>query len=495
MRLDDAFADRQPQPGAAAAPAARGLGAEEALEQARQLLVAHARGTVVQIDQHLPAFAPRLQTQRAAGIGIAAAVLEQVGEQLAQPPRIAEGRQRLGRQLQLQRQATVTQPLAEGAGCVVDDLAQVQLCLAVRQCADIGQRQLVQVVDQLVQGLDLGLERAQRRPVEPAHAVFQGFQLAVQHAQRRAQLVRHIRHELAPHRLVALQGQRELVEVVCQAPDLVVAAALGHARVVVARGQLVRGLGHLAHRPQQPARSPQGHRRGQQHGAATHQPAGSRLCVGEALLGAGAGRLEGRQYQPADGESVDHDAALDGVRRRGCEADDAPVVRVQQREAARRPGQFGRCRRGRWALGQGHPIVLGQRPQQPVPEFRPLAQEIPAAVLAVARRDAGHGQFEAVHRLLVQVAEEVAVEVDVRAHAHRHGHHHRRAQHGGKQAGGEVQIHGRPAAGSVGVHDRAAPRRGRRRKAAARPGASSSLHIVGARCLACPMLFLITFGS
>ena len=102
----------------------------------------------------------------------------------------------------------------------------------------------MQIVDQFGQGGHLGLQRTERRRRRLPHAVLQRLQLAAQHRQRRAQLVRDVGHKSAAHLFVFLQRGGQLVEVVRQ-PAQFILAADRHAGGEIARRQAM-GARHQA---------------------------------------------------------------------------------------------------------------------------------------------------------------------------------------------------------------------------------------------------------
>ncbi|MGS0756297.1 hypothetical protein ACVBEH_17660 [Roseateles sp. GG27B] len=152
--------------------------------------------------------------------------------------------------------------------------------------------------------------------------------------------------------------------------------------------------------------------------------------------------------QPADDATIDSDGALDALRRGQLEAGHALPLRVEQGEAARRPGQLRDGRRR--PTGRNHggvdAAVVRQRPQQAVPEVGLAGQEGPVPVLPVTGRHSGHGGVESQQRLLIQIAEKAAHQVDMSGHAHGQRDHHGGGQNGGKQFGGDAQFHARRAA-------------------------------------------------
>ncbi|TXD97257.1 efflux RND transporter periplasmic adaptor subunit, partial [Mitsuaria sp. TWR114] len=195
----------------------------------------------------------------------------------------------------------------------------------------------------------------------------------------------------------------------------------------------VRRVRHAPHRLQQPARDPVRHTGRQQHCRAADHPGRAQLRVVEMLLRARAHRFDRGQRQPAHGQAVHDDGPLDRRLDRAGITGHPLAVLVEQREAPRRAGQVGRS-----MLDRRHLRLRHQRPQQPAPQLRLLAQEVPtAAVLPITSGDAGARKFQPVDRLLVEVADEVPVQVDVREHAHRQRDRHGGAEDGDEQPGGE----------------------------------------------------------
>ncbi|MNE21455.1 hypothetical protein D3C80_1146190 [compost metagenome] len=99
----------------------------------------------------------------------------------------------------------------------------------IGQRAFVGHRQLVQIVHQLGERAHFRLQRRHRFRRKLTYAVLNRFQFAAQYRQRGTQFVRNIGHKVAAHLLVFLQGAGELVKILGQFADLVLAARI-HAR-------------------------------------------------------------------------------------------------------------------------------------------------------------------------------------------------------------------------------------------------------------------------
>ncbi len=84
MRLGDALANGQPQPGAAHRPAARSLAPVQPLEQAGQGIVRDPRFRILDIDHHGAVRDGHRQMDASARIGVAGGIFQQVAEQLRQ---------------------------------------------------------------------------------------------------------------------------------------------------------------------------------------------------------------------------------------------------------------------------------------------------------------------------------------------------------------------------------------------------------------------------
>ncbi len=244
--------------------------------------------------------------QRAAGIGVAQRILQQILHQLAQALRIAlDGRiaRRPRRQVELQGNALFHQARGEPLRGAAHGVGQVDRLHVESQRAHVGQRQLVQIVDQLGQRPHLRLQRGERRGRERAHAVLERFQLAAQDGQWRAQLVRNVGGQLAAHLLVGFERLGQPVEIAGQAADLVARAHLDPRRVI-ALGHAARGMGQAAHRRQHAARKQHRHPRREQHRQRGDDPGGAQLLSHECLIGPLGHVLALRRRQPADGLAV-----------------------------------------------------------------------------------------------------------------------------------------------------------------------------------------------
>ena len=269
---------------------------------------------------------------------------------------------------------------------------------AVGERAAVGQRQLVQIVDQLAERADLGAQRLERFARKRAHAVLERLELARKHGERRAQLVRYIGHEAAPQRLVPLERLRQAVEVLGEAPELVGGAHFD-ARRVIARGEPVRRSGDALERQQEDARQDEREQRGERHGECGDDPGGALLLLLERKLGGRGEPPQRRARDPADRAPVDlhraHCAFLGQLRV----ADHRAPVLVEEREARDRLVRHGKRAQAR--------VVV--------------AQELPAAGAAVFVGEAAGEPVDPLRVDLVEIAEEAGLETRARGERHRGG--------------------------------------------------------------------------
>ena len=115
----------------------------------------------------------------------------------------------------------------------------------------------MEIVHQLGERAHLRLQRGHRFRRKLTHAVLNGFQLAAQDRQRRTQFVRNIGHKVASHLLVFLQRAGELVKVLRQPAEFVLATGID-AGGEIPGGQLVRPFHQPLYRGEQTARQREG---------------------------------------------------------------------------------------------------------------------------------------------------------------------------------------------------------------------------------------------
>ena len=251
--------------------------------------------------------------QRAAAVGVAEAVLQQIIEQLHQAISVAKYH-RAVRQRKVNFQVTAGEALAECAGHNFKDIDHVDWGFLVGQGAFVGHGKLMQIVHQLGQRADFRLKRGHGLGGELPHAVLNRLQLAAQHRQRGAQLVRNVGHKIAAHLLVFFQRAGELVEVLRQLAQFILAAGV-HAGREITRRQLVRAFHQALNRRQQAARQREGGERRKQGRKRDNQPAGLTLLAVKVDVGVARQPLDRRGDNPAHRGAVRGDGALCTVRR------------------------------------------------------------------------------------------------------------------------------------------------------------------------------------
>ena len=99
--------------------------------------------------------------QRAAAVGVAEAVLQQIIEQLHQAISVAE-HHRTVRQRKVDFQVTAGEALAECAGHDFKDIDHIDRCFLVSRGAFVGHGKLMQIVHQFGQRTDFRLKRGHR---------------------------------------------------------------------------------------------------------------------------------------------------------------------------------------------------------------------------------------------------------------------------------------------------------------------------------------------
>ncbi len=115
----------------------------------------------------------------------------------------------------------------------------------------------MQIVHQFSKRADFGLQRGDGFRRKLPHTVLNRLQLTAQHRQRRAQLVGDVGHKVTAHLLVFFQRAGELVEVLRQLAQFVLAAGI-HAGGEIPGGQLVCPFHQAFDRRKQAARQREG---------------------------------------------------------------------------------------------------------------------------------------------------------------------------------------------------------------------------------------------
>jgi hypothetical protein len=151
---------------------------------------------------------------------IAHGVVEQDRQQLAQPLRIAQQRQRLGGRLGLHQDAALVRQCARLLERLVERAREIDRLALQRERVDVAARHRQQVVDderQLARGVDDAVKRALvfvDRLVAPAQ---RHLGLAADRGGRRAQLVADVGEELAPARIDLLQRAQGVLQLAVRA--------------------------------------------------------------------------------------------------------------------------------------------------------------------------------------------------------------------------------------------------------------------------------------
>ncbi len=191
MRLHQLAHDRQAQASAAGRAGTRAVGTVEALEDVRQVLGGDAAAGVAHGDLDLPTQRPA-RDDDLAGHRVCERVGEQVTQHLADPARIGAHRRQVRRQVGPQRDAGHGRARLGPRDRAGDDAGEVCGRHLHRQLAGLGQRQLLEIVDQVAQQQRLLVERFDDGRRRCRDAVAQRLEVAAQVRQRRAQLVRHV---------------------------------------------------------------------------------------------------------------------------------------------------------------------------------------------------------------------------------------------------------------------------------------------------------------
>ena len=164
--LDQAAHERQADAESALRSPRRSIDLHEHVEHLRQRVRRDADAVVLDADHRLAVLAARADRDAAAVIGVLRGVVEQVGEDLRQPHRIAADEQRLGVEIDGQLVAQVVEHRPAGFDRGFDDGAEIERLLADFDDAARDARHLEQVVDQPVEVMNLplhhfaGLQRA-----------------------------------------------------------------------------------------------------------------------------------------------------------------------------------------------------------------------------------------------------------------------------------------------------------------------------------------------
>ena len=160
MRLGDSGGDREAETGTAARPRTRAVGAVEALEDARSLLLGQSRPMVGDDELGTPVDLPELDGNSRAGRRVRSRVREQVVEHLAEAGLVARHRRRLDRELD--RSARLDD--ARGVDRLADHCGEIDRLL-LEGPALVETREEEQVVDEEVHPLRLARDPG-HRPLE-----------------------------------------------------------------------------------------------------------------------------------------------------------------------------------------------------------------------------------------------------------------------------------------------------------------------------------------
>ena len=289
---------------------------------------------------------------------VAGSVVQQVRDQLVEPGRVSRDRERGRRDADVVRHLPTGHPgLGHGALQQLEDghLGGRQRCLA-----GVDPGEVEQVGDEGGEPLGLGERRPQGRGVRLGDPVDEVLEHGAQGGERSAELVAHVRHQVAA---LAVDGGQVLghpVEGPGQLAHLV-ARGRGHPTGVVAPGHPAGGGGHLAQR--------RGHPHGQQLGDAERQGHGDRDAEPERHAAAGADRRDDRGHGDTgrdEKSELDLDRG-DPVQQRAAHVRPRPRARTRRRA----PCAPGRPRPWRAAPSRGcRPSVSRRHPASPRPRRR-----------------------------------------------------------------------------------------------------------------------------
>ncbi len=394
----------------------------------RQRRRRHARRTVVDGKPHALGIDDDADANAARCIGISLRIGEQVVEQLRQAARIAIDHGR-GLHLLFEDESGLRARVAMRRQRVVDDVGQIDHLEPILQCARIGERQLIQILDQSAEPRALGLQRIERLRRGRSHAVLHGLDFAFENAERRAQFVRDVRAPFAARVARLFERGGQMIEVARQRAEFVVALGVD-APGQIARRERARSAGERAHRREQPARQRERQQQCTDQDGRAGDRRAARLRVREGQVRGAAELRHRRQPQRADRRVVERHRNRRGRGRHAGIACDERVGCVDQHESRhdflwsvhhRMSGRrFARMiehaaitGRRRWTIviAEMHDVRTVRHGLDQVDELgRIAAQEIPVAMLSVGSRQTYRRRRETLLAHLVDVAEKAAPE-------------------------------------------------------------------------------------
>jgi hypothetical protein len=293
VQVGDPASDGEAEAGATAA-----LGLCERPEPLEHAIPVGGRDTGALVGDLEPPAGARLlgaDPHHATGRAVPRRVVEQVGDQLVQSRRVGRGRQRRRCHAYVVAHLTAADPrLGDRAFQQVydGDLGGRQLRLPGVHAGEVEQ-----VGGEGADPLCLVERRSQGRGVRLGDPVDEVLQHGAQGGQRGAQLVAHVRDQLAA---LAVHGGQVLghpVEGAGQLSDLVARGGGDPARVVAA-GHPSGGGGHVAQGRSHPHGQQLGHTQGQSHGDREAEP--ERHPAGGADRGDDRGHRDAHRYQQAE---------------------------------------------------------------------------------------------------------------------------------------------------------------------------------------------------
>src|SRR5205823_1993191 len=158
VKLHESPNEGQPDAEAATRAGARLRALHEKLERVLPQLIRQPGTVVLHANHELIAFDAGAQPDPAADIGVLRGIVQQVREDLAEPGRIGEERDRFGGEIERDAVATLVDKRAHALDRALDNGAQEERLLAKLDLAARYARDVEQVVDQPSHVLDLPLD-------------------------------------------------------------------------------------------------------------------------------------------------------------------------------------------------------------------------------------------------------------------------------------------------------------------------------------------------
>src|SRR6266516_5740087 len=205
VRLDEVLHDREAEPGPALGARSSRIGAVEALEDAGKVLGRDTGSGVLDRQQRGTTLALGRDRDPAARGRVAQRIVEQIGEDLAGGVGVGSDGLRRGADVEGELDPVRLRATGEGRPCLAGDGTDVDPLRCRAPASGLDARQVEQLFHQPLHAVrivenDAGelLGLGSRRRL-----VGERFGVAGDRGQRRLQLVRHVRHEVAPDRFQA----------------------------------------------------------------------------------------------------------------------------------------------------------------------------------------------------------------------------------------------------------------------------------------------------